>query len=88
MPSFHSTSPFMKESGGISQNVHHRNHNQFHSLTDATPTGDLAKNSRDSYQRAGLIESTSMISSSKMMTMKADYSSIDNCEGYGSITPN
>ena len=89
IPSFHSTSPFIKDREG-SDNMHLnlRNHNQFHSLTDATPTAELAKKSRDSYQRAGLIESSSMISSSKMNTMKAELSSIDKTEGFGDLTPN
>lgn len=86
IPSFHSTSPFVKENS-INDNGF-RNNNQFHSLTDAAPTVDMSKNYRNSFHKNGLLESNSMISSSKMITMKAELSSIDNVDGNSDLTPN
>ena len=75
IPSFHSTSPFVKDSS-INENVY-RNHNQFQSLNDSAPSMDLSRNGAHSYHKTGIHESNSMISSTKMITMKAELNSID-----------
>lgn len=88
IPSFHSTSPFVKDNS-MTENVY-RNHNQFHSLNDSAPSVDLSRNGHHSYHKAGagLLESNSMISSTKMITMKAELNSIDHVDGNSDFTPN